>query len=170
MSAGTLIDVDAYLRTSYRPDREYRDGVIMERNVGDRSHSLLQILLGAYLVRHRDAWQIAPYTELRIRVREGWYPIPDLCVYTLPGPQERVPTVLPLLWIEILSEDDRMAEVWQKAKDLVSFGVPYVWIIEPNTLESQLMTASEGMNQVAGKTLSIPGTPIVIPLIDVMEE
>ena len=106
MSAGTLIDVDAYLRTSYRPDREYRDGVVMERNVGDRSHSLLQILLGAYLVRHRDAWQIVPYTELRIRVREGWYPIPDLCVYTLPGPQERVPTVLPLLWIEILSEDD----------------------------------------------------------------
>ena len=55
---------------------------------------------------------------------------------------------MPLLWIEILSEDDRMVEVWQKARDLVACGVPYVWIIGPNTLDSQLMTASGGMNAV----------------------
>ena len=110
------------------------------------------------------------YPSLRIGVRPNWYAIPDLCVYTLPEPEGDVPTRLPLLWIEILSPDDRMVEVWKKSRELVEAGVPYVWIIEPKTLDSQLMTPAGGPNLVLGKTLEIPGTPIVIPLADVMAE
>ena len=77
---------------------------------------------------------------------------------------------MPLLWVEILSEDDRIIEVWNKAKDLVACGAPYVWIVDPNTLESQLLTPDGGPNAVPDKTLRIPGTSIVIPLLDVMEE
>ena len=33
MGAGTLISVEEYLRTSYSPDKEYVDGVLVERNV-----------------------------------------------------------------------------------------------------------------------------------------
>ena len=170
MSTGALTAVEEYLRTSYRPDREYRDGVVSERNVGDSSHALLQAALAAYLRRRRKVWQIQIYTELRIRAREGWYPIPDVCVYPLPAPPERFPQTMPLLWIEILSEDDRMIEVWQKAADLVDCGAPYVWIINPLTLESQLKTRADGPNEVPGKTLRLPDSPIVIPLLDVMEE
>ena len=170
MSVGTLIPVGEYLKTSYHPDREYRDGVVTERNVGDKAHSRMQRQLTRYLGNRAKHWQIEVYPELRIRAREDWYPIPDVCVYPLPEPEGRVPTTMPLLWIEILSHDDRMVEVLQKARDLVECGAAYVWIIEPNSLESQLMTASGGPNQVPGKTLAIPGTPIVIPLADVMEE
>jgi Uma2 family endonuclease len=77
---------------------------------------------------------------------------------------------MPLPWVEILSEDDRMIEVWNKAKELVACGVPYVWIIDPNTLESQLLTPAGGPNAVPAKTLRIPETSIVIPLVDVMDE
>src|SRR5437870_4091833 len=36
----TLVSVEEYLNTSYEgPDREYVDGRIVERNVGERSHS-----------------------------------------------------------------------------------------------------------------------------------
>ena len=170
MSLGTPISIEEYLRTSYSPDREYRDGQVMERNVGDNAHSLLQAALGAYLANRRKRWQIQPYISLRIRARADWYPIPDVCVYPLPAPEERFPSTMPLLWVEILSDDDRMIEVWEKAADLVACGAPNVWIINPHTLESQLLTPSGGPNQVPGKTLQIPGTPIVIPLIDVMEE
>jgi len=170
MSVGTLIPVEEYLRTSYHPDREYRDGIVMERNVGDIAHSTMQRQLTRFCGNRAKQWQIDIYPELRICVRENWYPVPDVCVYLLPKPEGRFPTTLPLLWIEILSHDDRMVEVWQKAKDLVDCGAPYVWIVEPNTLESQLMTPAGGPNQVPGKTLQIPGTPIVIPLLEVMEE
>ena len=170
MSTATLISVEEYLRTSYRPDREYRDGVVMERNVGNEVHSLLQTLLSAYLVRRRREWRIVVYTELRIQVRKGWLPIPDVCVYPLPKPEGLVPTMMPLLWIEILSPDDLALDVWNKARELVDHGVPNVWIIDPTSLESQLMTAAGGPNQVPGKTLRVTDTPIVIPLPDVMEE
>ena len=42
MSAGTLISVEEYLNTSYDPDVEYVDGVLVERNVGKWLHSLVQ--------------------------------------------------------------------------------------------------------------------------------
>jgi hypothetical protein len=42
MKAATLISVEEYLRTSYRPDCDYVDGEVLERNVGERDHSKLQ--------------------------------------------------------------------------------------------------------------------------------
>ena len=104
-----------------------------------------------------------------MNVREQWCPIPDICIYSLPIFEGRYPSQPPLLWIEILSHDDRMVDVWNKANELVECGVPYVWIIDPNTLESELRTAA-GVVRVADKTLRIPNYPIVIPLAEVMEE
>jgi Uma2 family endonuclease len=169
MSAAVLVSLEEYLNTSYSPDREYLDGELVERNVGNRSHSILQGMLTHYLVARRKRWRIEVYPELRIRVRKGWYAIPDVCVYQLPAPEEDVPERPPLLWIEILSPDDRMLQVLKKAAALVECGVPYVWIINPNTLDSELWTAA-GRSLVADKTLSLPDTPIVIPLHDVMAE
>src|SRR5215475_2677389 len=101
MSAGTLISLEQYLNTSYSPDVEFRDGELVERNVGEKAHSFLQLALGAYLHRRRKRWGIEIYTELRVKVRERWYPIPDVCVYATPGFEGRYPSVPPLLWIEI---------------------------------------------------------------------
>jgi Uma2 family endonuclease len=169
MGAGTLISVEEYLSTSYSPDREFRDGVLVERNVGDYAHSLLQAALAAYFRRRRKRWQIQVLTELRIKVREGWYPLPDVCVYSLPNPTDRYPSTPPLLWIEILSDDDTMSEVRSKASELIACGVPWVWIIDPHTLESELHS-KDGVQQVREKTLRLPGTPIEIPLQAVLEE
>ena len=169
MSAGTLISLAEYLSTSYSPDREYRDGALMERNVGDKAHALLQGALAAYLRRRRKQWEIHVYTDLRIRVREGWYPIPDVCVYTEPDFQERYPSRPPLLWIEILSHDDRMIDVWNKAGELIDHGVPFVWIIDPNTLESELRSRG-GVAPVIHKVLHLPDSPIAIDLAEALEE
>jgi hypothetical protein len=61
-----------------------------------------------------------------------------------------------------------MAEVWQRANELVTLGVPYVWIIEPNTLESELRSTS-GTVHLADKVLRLPEHGIVIPLLEVMQ-
>ncbi len=42
MASATLISVEQYLRTSYSPDREYLDGRVVERNLGEKDHSILQ--------------------------------------------------------------------------------------------------------------------------------
>ena len=169
VKAATLISLEEYLDRSYSPDCEFRDGELVERNVGEAAHASLQALLGAYLHGRRKSWKIYSYASLRVKVREKRYAIPDVCIYPAPKFEGRYPDRPPLLWIEILSHDDRMVDVWAKADELVSHGVPYVWIIDPNTLNSELRTAA-GILPVEDRTLRIPNTRIVIPLAEVMEQ
>ena len=44
MASTTQISVREYLNTSYRPDCDYIDGEVLERNLGEIDHSLLQSL------------------------------------------------------------------------------------------------------------------------------
>jgi Uma2 family endonuclease len=164
-----LTPLEEYLRTAYSPDREYRDGALVERNVGDWAHARLQTLLAIYIGAREKQWNVVAVTELRIKVREGWYPIPDICLYSQPIPHERYPERPPLLWIEILSEDDRMVDLWAKAEELIKNGVPYVWIIDPHMLKSELWTTS-GAATVEDKVLRLPNTEIVIPLLEVIAQ
>jgi len=55
MELQALIPVSEYSSTSYRPDREYLEGVVVERNMGEREHSRVQTDLSTYLnVRAED--------------------------------------------------------------------------------------------------------------------
>ncbi len=49
MGSATLIPVEEYLRSSYSPDREYVDGEIVERNLGEKTHGRIQKNLILYL-------------------------------------------------------------------------------------------------------------------------
>jgi len=42
MSTATAVSLSEYLNTSYRPDCDYLDGELLERNGGERDHSRLQ--------------------------------------------------------------------------------------------------------------------------------
>jgi Uma2 family endonuclease len=89
MSGATLISVEEYLRTSNSPDREYRDGVLVERNVGKKSHSDLQGALAQFIRSRRKQWKVKVCVELWMKAREGWYSMPDVCVYLLPDRRAR---------------------------------------------------------------------------------
>jgi hypothetical protein len=39
MGVGTLVSLEEYLHTSYRPDCDFVEGHVLERNVGLRTHS-----------------------------------------------------------------------------------------------------------------------------------
>jgi hypothetical protein len=39
MGTAALVSVDEYLRTSYSPGHEYLDGLILERHLGELTHS-----------------------------------------------------------------------------------------------------------------------------------
>ena len=51
-----LVSVDEYLHTAYRPDCDYVDGVVVERNVGEKSHAKLQREILLYLHARRKQW------------------------------------------------------------------------------------------------------------------
>ena len=70
MAAHTQISLEEYLRTSFEgPDREFLDGEIVERNVGDYWHGKVQACLaalfrslGAYSERCRSAFRLMSIT------------------------------------------------------------------------------------------------------------
>jgi hypothetical protein len=60
MSSAILVSVSEYLANSYRPDRDYVDGQLLERNVGEWDHSRPQALLLKQLLPYETApasWQ-----------------------------------------------------------------------------------------------------------------
>jgi Uma2 family endonuclease len=69
-----LVSVDEYLSTSYDPDVEYVDGVLVERNMGDWLHSLIQSNILFALRRKFPHLKVIP--ELRTSVADARFRLP----------------------------------------------------------------------------------------------
>jgi Uma2 family endonuclease len=164
-----IVSEQEYLGTHYEPDCEFEDGVLIERHLGTEKHSWMQAALAAYIFRRRKAWGVNVYTEQRTKVRAGKYKLPDICI--VPGPRPATPILEqpPLVAIEILSPEDWPLRVDRTIAEWLDFGVGFVWVVDPETLESVLHTA-HGRIAVTDATLRIPGTPIEIPLGQLDEE
>ncbi len=155
MATLTSVPVEEYLHTSYDPDREYVNGQVVERHVGEHHHSILQALLAIELGARRRARRFRIYTEQRVRVSdEPRYRIPDLCVKALPDDLSSV-LVRPDLVIEIVSPDDGPTEMLEKVADYRSAGIPYIWVTDP--YKRVLIEAdATGIRRPAGLVLSTP--------------
>jgi Uma2 family endonuclease len=163
MSARTLISVEDYLASCYEPDCDFVDGHIEERNVGELSHSRVQLKVGAYLLAHYGTGGAFAATECRIRVTATRVRIPDVC-YFLSDPGERVPTKPPFICVEILSPEDRMSRVEVRINDYLAMGVPYVWVLDPETKQAFTATAATGLQEVKSGLLKTDNPMIEVPL------
>jgi hypothetical protein len=47
MASSVLVSLHEYLTTSYQPDRDYVDGELKERSVGEQPHSVVQTIIAA---------------------------------------------------------------------------------------------------------------------------
>jgi Uma2 family endonuclease len=125
MSTATLVPVEAYLRLTEKPYREYRDGVLYPKAMPTKLHSLIQRALLTMLQN-----QGAPaFPELTLRISATKYLIPDVAVADdFPGPY---PTEAVQLCCEILSPEDRLGAMLAKCEEYHAWGVPYCWVIDP---------------------------------------
>jgi Uma2 family endonuclease len=162
-----LVSEQEYLSARYEPDCEFEDGVLIERHVGTEKHSWLQAALAAYFFRSRKQWGLNVYTEQRNLIRPGKYKLPDVGVVMGARPTAQILEQPPLLAIEILSPEDKPLRVDRTIAEWLDFGVRYVWVIDPETLESALHT-SQGRVNIEDATLRIPG--IEVPLRQLDEE
>src|SRR5271169_5073093 len=104
----TLVPVEEYLRTNYDPDCDYIDGVIVERNLGEKPHSRIQRKCSTCLDNRSKEFGIEVLPEQRVQVSRTRFRIPDITVLRLPESDEGIVTSPPHLCIEILSKDDTM--------------------------------------------------------------
>jgi Uma2 family endonuclease len=160
--AGTIVSVSEYLATSYRPDCDYLDGKILERNVGEWDHSRLQMLLSRYLSNREKQWGIVVVPEQRVQVKPTRFRVPDISVLAAP-PAGPIVVEPPLLCIDIRSPSDRMAEMQERIDDYLGFGVRCVWLIHPGTRRAFVYTA-ELVQEVKDGILRVEGKDICVRL------
>jgi Uma2 family endonuclease len=120
-----------YLTTAYRPDREYIDGVIEERNLGEYDHANLQTAIAAWFAARRREWDIRVVVEQRIQVSETRYRVPDVAVFRREQKIEQIFTAPPLIIVEVLSPEDRLRKTFDRCDDYRRFGVGNIWIADP---------------------------------------
>jgi Uma2 family endonuclease len=160
------IPLHEYLGISYRPDREYVDGEIRERNVGKWEHARVQWLLAAWFFTHEKTWGITGSTEQRVRVSDSRVRVPDLVVLAA-GAQPDVLTDPPLLVIEILSPDDSYSDTQERARDYREMGVKTVWIVDPKTRTGRMCSGAEW---VESSRLEVKGTSLYVNLPDIFSQ
>jgi Uma2 family endonuclease len=166
MKAPVLVPVEEYLRTSYRPDCDYVDGEVLERNVGERDHSKLQREFILYLGTRAKQWGIHVFHEQRVQVSARRFRVPDVCVVVGREPQEQIFRDPPFICIEVLSKDDSLRNVQNRVDDYLKFGVPYVWVFDP--FDRRAWTYSvDGSREVKDGVLRTENPAIEILLADV---
>jgi Uma2 family endonuclease len=134
------------------------DGVVVERHMGDRPHSLVQSNVLFSLCRRYAQLFVWPGQRVRT-IPNRRSRIPDVCV-TLEDPGTDVFETAPLIAIEILSRRDEMSDVLEKLDEYRAFGVPHVWVIDPRrkkafTYEGGPLEESEADALTAGAIASL---------------
>ncbi len=167
MAAATQISVEEYLKTVYRPDCDYVDGVVEERNSGERDHAWMQGRLVTFFMSRFRQTGIGALPEWRFQVKPRRFRIPDVVV-TRGKPDEQILRTPPLLCIEILSPEDTVSRVNARITDYLEFGVPVVWLIDPAERRIWIYRAS-GMEEAVGESVKLEGTDIEVPFSEIFD-
>ena len=155
VEAKALVSVEEYLNTSYDPDCDYVDGELVERNVGEFDHAALQTQIAIYFSRYQKAGWL-PVVEQRVQISRSRFRVPDVCLTRWEKPMAQIFRTPPLIAIEILSPEDRVGRMRQKIDDYLNFGIPNVWLIDPQERRAFIYTR-EG---------SIESTDLILRALD----
>jgi Uma2 family endonuclease len=157
--------VSQYLATSYRPDREYIDGHVFERNVGELDHSRM---IGEILYQFREHKRTGGLQAIPAwwtRVSPARIRVPDVIVVR-GNPGEQVLTHPPFLCIEILSPHDSMTLLPERIDDYLAFGAEDIWIVDPSRKQA-FWEDKAGFHQCPDGILSTATAPVRMDLAPV---
>jgi len=163
-----LISVEEYLSTTYRPDCEYKDGIIEERNLGEFDHSFLQAVIATLFTNKIAEWGVFALTEQRVQLGPRRFLIPDVTVLRVGSKRERILTHPPLIAIELMSPKDTLRNAEKKSYEYLDFGIEHIWIVDPIRRVAYRATRS-GLETVPSGQLTISETPILVSVPELFE-
>ena len=158
-----FLSVEEYLQTAYRPDVDYVDGHIEERNLGEFDHGNLQGMFFGIFRRNRKLWHAL---DCRVQVSPTRFRVPDVCIVSADNPKEQIIRHAPMLCVEIVSPEDTLARLLRRSEDFFAMGVPTVWVVDPRTRTFHIRAGGRDAIQTTGM-LDLPGTPVSISLEEV---
>lgn len=170
-----MITIDEYLHTSFRPDCDFIDGEVRERNVGMRRHAYAQAEIVSWFNQRKTTLRLQSLPELRMRVSPSRVRIPDVVVSEMPLPDEEVFTSAPYLCVEVMSPDDTFAALQERLDEYLQFGVPNVWVIDPffkgdgmhrgwRVTAAGWTIAADGVMRTSDGRVAMPLTDVLLPI------
>jgi Uma2 family endonuclease len=159
-----VLTFEQYMQTNYRPDCDFVDGYLEERNVGHPKHGLLQMEVGIWFGAHRKEWKLRAISEMRTRVNVSRVRVPDVGIVPDDADLMEYPrTIPPVIAIEILSPEDRMSRVIPRLKEFLAMGVRNVWLLDPEERVAYTCTEA-GLNLVEEDRIIVAGSPVYLDL------
>jgi Uma2 family endonuclease len=131
--ARSQIGVEEYLGLVFedRPEPDYVDGEVVERALPTILHSRIQALLILFLASLMNRTRLLLLPELRVQIEPRRFRVTDLAVYRDPFPQGSYGTTPAFIVVEIVSPDDRYGRLTHRLEDYRRWGVPHVWLVDP---------------------------------------
>ena len=108
------MSVEEYLRTPFRPDVDFVDGAIEERNLGEWDHAGLQGILLKMLGAREEGWDVYASVELLVQVSATRFRVPEVCVTDARNATEQISTKASLRCVEVKSPEDRIAGMLER--------------------------------------------------------
>lgn len=169
MGAAGLVNVADYLRTTYRPDCDFVDGALVERNVGLKDHSKLVGAVLMWFWQRRVELQVSVFPSLRIRISASRIRVADICVVRLAEPDEQVLTSPPCICMEVLSPEDTFVQMQARFDDYLAMGVENVWALDPETRRGWRVAREGHLETLDGILRSVDGR-VVLPIAELFTD
>jgi hypothetical protein len=140
-----------------------------QRRVGEMHHASVLKTLTILLGRHEREWQIRVLPGQDVQVTPARRRLADLAVARRQTGYEPALVTPPLLVVEILGEDDRMAGSAELIADYVQMGAQAVWVVDPKRRRAYAAERGELLTE-RRDDLTVAGTAIRIPVFGVFED
>jgi Uma2 family endonuclease len=162
------MSVDEYRRARFDgPDRDYVDGEVVERNMGELPHPRVQGEVFHRLRSLAQTHRLEVLPEIRIQVSATRFRVADVAVWRSGPIGQQIPIVAPFLVVEILSPEDRLVRLQPKVQEYLAHGVEWVWVIDPDERRALSYSTSAPGGSLVGE-LRTADPEIVIPLDDLL--
>lgn len=166
-----LTSLDEYLHSAYEPDREFVDGVLLERRAGTQRHGMLQAILAMFFGQYRKLHRIGVFTGTRLLVdaASGRHRIPDVMVLKAPYAQGKVVVDAPVVVVEIKSPDDTFDDIVDRCFDYEKLMVGDIILMDPDNKRAWLFK-NGNWQLLAGATIPLQGLAIDFPFSQLFAE
>jgi len=141
----------------------------LERSVGEMHHASVLKHLVLQLGQHEREWRIRVLPRQNVQVSHLRSRVADVAVAKRETGYEPTLVTPPLLVVEVLCDDDRMAGSHELISDYVEMGVQAVWVVDPK--RRRAYAAEGGMPLLEQREdLTVSGTAIRVPVLELFAE
>jgi Uma2 family endonuclease len=131
--ARTQIGVEEYLGLVFpdRPAPDYVQGEVVERSLPTVIHSQVHASIGVLFEPVSRKVRLTMMLGLRMQLEPRLFRVVDFAIYLGARPEGRYATTPAFVAVEIVSPDDRYSDLTQRLEDYRRWGVPHVWLVDP---------------------------------------